>query len=387
MPPPNPPVESLYVHVPFCVSKCPYCAFYSTPLDPALPDRFVAALVRELELVADTLRPRTVFFGGGTPSILSVRQWETILGAMGRLNLLGAEEWTVECNPASLSPEKARLLRAGGVNRISLGVQSLDSQMLARLGRAHSRQAVFESFDLLRAAGFDNIGLDLIFAIPGQTLDLWRATLAEAVAMGPEHLSSYELTYEEDTRFFEQFQAGKTGAGEDLACAMYEELLTLAGAAGFEQYEVSNFARRAPGGAGEIPGRACRHNVNYWRGGSYHGLGPAAAGFVVGERSKNWSDTRRYCECLERGQRAVETAERLDPLRRAGEIAAFGLRMNAGWPLELFEARTGLSLQTHWAAEIRDLCARGHAVLEPDRFRLTPLGLRFADAAAEMFLR
>jgi len=383
----NPPVESLYIHVPFCVKKCGYCAFYSTPGEGALVDRYVAALVRELEVVAARAKPRTVFFGGGTPSLLSPRQWETIFGAMDRLNLGGALEWTVECNPATVTLEKARLLRQGGVNRISMGVQSLHPEMLARLGRAHSRQAVFDSFDTFRAAGFDNLGMDLIFAIPGQTLEIWRQTLAEALAMAPEHLSCYELTYEEDTPFFQQWQPGKAEPDEDLACAMYEALLSSAQVTGFAQYEVSNFARRTPGDSGEIPARACQHNVNYWRGGAYHGLGPSAAAYVDGARTKNWSDTWRYCECLECGQRAIETSERLEPLGRAGEIAAFGLRLTAGWPLTLFEARTGFDLRVHWRTEIDALCARGDAVLEPDRFKLTAQGLRFADLAAEMFLR
>jgi oxygen-independent coproporphyrinogen-3 oxidase len=216
---------------------------------------------------------------------------------------------------------------------------------------------------------------------------IWRETLAEVLAMGCEHLSCYELSYEEDTPFFEQFQAGKTEANDDLACAMYDELLATANAAGFAQYEISNFARRLPNESGEIPTRACQHNVNYWRGGSFHGLGPSAAAYVEGVRTKNWSDTLRYCECLERGERAVESSERLEPLRRAGEIAAFGLRMTAGWPLDAFLERTGFDLRDHWQAEIKDLCGRGNAVIEPNRFKLTAQGLRFADQAAEMFLR
>ncbi len=169
-------VSSLYVHVPFCAQKCAYCAFYSEPSTGDLINRYVAGLVREMEIVADDLRPKTIFFGGGTPSLLNLRQWEQILQAMERLNLLGAEEFTVECNPATVSADKAKLLRDFGVNRISMGVQSLDEALLDRLGRVHSREMVFKSFDLLRQAGFDNLNLDLMFAIPGQTLEVWRAT-------------------------------------------------------------------------------------------------------------------------------------------------------------------------------------------------------------------
>src|SRR2546430_5393082 len=186
-------ITSLYVHVPFCAHKCAYCAFYSEASNGQLINRYVAALVRELELVAGDLRPRTIFFGGGTPSLLNLRQWEQILQAMERLNLLGAAEWTVECNPATVSLEKAKLLRDYGVNRISMGVQSLDPALLERLGRIHSREMVFKSFDVLRQAGFDNVNIDLMFAIPGQTLETWQATLLEATALGSEHLSSYEV--------------------------------------------------------------------------------------------------------------------------------------------------------------------------------------------------
>src|ERR1041384_588836 len=195
----EPRIGSLYVHVPFCAQKCAYCAFYSEAASGTLINRYVAAVIRELELVAADLRPQTIFFGGGTPSLLNLRQWEQVLRALERLDLLGAAEWTVECNPATVSLDKARLLRSFGVNRISMGVQSLDEALLDRLGRIHKREMVFKSFDILRKAGFDNLNVDLMFAIPGQTLQIWRATLSEALAMGSEHLSSYEVIYEEDT--------------------------------------------------------------------------------------------------------------------------------------------------------------------------------------------
>src|SRR5271165_1095340 len=173
---PREPVGSLYVHVPFCARKCDYCAFYSEASGGELVNRYVHALVRELELVAADLRPQTVFFGGGTPSLLNLRQWREILEEMARLGLAGAVEWTVECNPATVSADKARLLREHGVNRISMGVQSLDEKLLERLGRVHTREMVFKSFDTLRAAGFENLNVDLMFAIPGQTMEVWRAT-------------------------------------------------------------------------------------------------------------------------------------------------------------------------------------------------------------------
>ena len=425
--------RSLYVHVPFCAQKCAYCAFYSEPSVDSLRNRYTDALIRELECVAADLRPQTIFFGGGTPSLLNLRQWERILRALERLNLLGAKEFTVECNPATVSSDKAKLLRAFGVNRVSLGIQSLDQRLLERLGRIHTREMVFKSVAVLRGAGFDNLNLDLMFAIPGQTMETWQKTLSDALAFGSEHLSCYEVIYEEDTPLFAQLQAGEFDADEDLACAMYEELIERATAAGFHQYEVANFARDSRGtgvlecwSAGEldlqcrrntptppnpralklsnsptptlhhsttpplqslIPAFACRHNVNYWRGGSYYGLGPSATSYVRGVRTKNWSNTQLYCEQLEQGKRAVESREELPPLARAGETAAFGLRMVAGWPFAEFRQTTGYDLRREWAAEMNQLSERGWGCVQPDGFQLTPQGLRFADAAAELFLR
>jgi len=459
------PVTSLYIHVPFCAHKCEYCAFYSEASSGELINRYVAALVRELEIVAPDLRPETIFFGGGTPSLLNLRQWEIILRAMDRLNLLGAREFTIESNPATVSDDKCRLLRDFGVNRVSMGVQSLDESLLDRLGRIHSRAMVFKSFDVLRHAGFDNVNVDLMFAIPTQTMEIWRDTLNEAMALQSEHLSSYEVIYEDDTPLFQQLQAGEIAEDEELACAMYEELIARATGAGFRQYEIANFARdvragadvpplpKKPGDDGEkearphpqeqslphyphpacghplslpqaresalsprgegehvsassqnpavsvdaaitrmvqgsrIPDLACRHNVNYWRGGSFYGLGPSATSYVRGVRTRNWANTPLYCEQLEKSRRAIESTEELPPLRRAGEIAAFGLRMNAGWPFEDFLRTTQFDLRQEWPEEMRQLAARGWGRIADDRFQLTHQGLRFADAAAEMFLR
>jgi oxygen-independent coproporphyrinogen-3 oxidase len=392
---PENPITSLYVHVPFCAQKCEYCAFFSEAAKGETVNRYVAALVREMELVASDLKPDTIFFGGGTPSLLNLQQWEKIFSAMERLGISGASEWTVECNPATVSLDKAKLLRERGVNRISMGVQSLDANLLDRLGRVHSREMVFKSFDILRAAGFENINVDLMFAIPGQTMQIWRDTLNEAMALGSEHLSSYEVIYEEDTPLFEQLQAGEFDVDEALACEMYDELLNVTGANGFQQYEIANFARNERVGETSknlrtqksIPAFACRHNVNYWRGGSYYGLGPSAAGYVRGLRTKNWANTTMYCEQLEKGKRAIESTEKLNPLSRAGELAAFGLRMNAGWPLAEFRSRTGFDLGVEWKTEIAQMVELGYAQFDEEKFHLTPRGLRYADWAAELFLR
>jgi oxygen-independent coproporphyrinogen-3 oxidase len=384
---------SLYVHVPFCAHKCEYCAFYShAPGD--LMQRYVDALLREARMLP-SFRPRTIFFGGGTPSLLTLKQWEQIGEAFRALGWShSAEEWSVECNPATVSLEKAQLFRSIGVNRVSMGVQSLDESLLERLGRIHSREQVFKSYDLLRRGGFDNINLDLMFGIPTQTMSTWQATLAETIALGPQHLSCYEVIYEQDTPLFDQLNAGEFDVDEDLACAMYDELVATATRAGFVQYEVANFARdhRSPPPLNEIPSFACRHNVNYWRGGFYYALGPSAAGYepsstALGIRTRNWSNTQMYCEIVEKGQRPFESREELTPLARAGEVAAFGLRMNAGWPFESFRRATGFDLRDQWRASMEKLAADGLASIDSERFRLNDRGLRLADLAAQEFLR
>lgn len=388
-------MTSLYVHVPFCAQKCHYCAFYSEASTGELINRYVEALCREMQTVVADLRPTTIFFGGGTPSILNLRQWERILQVMHDLGLCGAAEWSVECNPATVSLDKARLLRSGGVNRLSMGVQSLDDSLLERLGRVHNREMVFKSFETLRRAGFDNLNIDLMFAIPTQTLQAWEVTVTEALAMGSEHLSSYEIIFEEDTALFAQLQAGEIDIDDELACFMYEVLVEKAIGSGLVQYEIANFARdeggqkphNEPSPGSRVPSRACRHNVNYWRGGDFYGLGPSATSYVRGERTRNWANTQLYCEQIEKGRRATESSERLMPLARAGETAAFGLRMVRGWDFEEFVAVTGHDLRGEWLKDMRELQARGHGLLEPSGFRLSKEGLRFADSAAALFLR
>lgn len=393
----------LYVHVPFCARKCSYCAFYSESSDGELVNRYVAALIKEMEIVAASAKPRTIFFGGGTPSLLTIRQWESVFQAMQRLGLTGAEEWTIESNPATVSVDKARLWRSVGVNRVSMGVQSLDESLLERLGRIHSRGMVFKSFENLRTAGFENLNIDLMFGIPGQTMDTWRNTLREALALRSEHLSCYEVIYEEDTPLYDEYKNGGVEVGEDLICDMYEHLLEETARHGLDQYEVANFARRAKkidavetdigwsreglAGTWVEPGYACRHNINYWRGGAYHGLGPSAAGFIRGRRTRNISNTKMYCEQLENGRRAIEWSEALTPMRRAGEIAAFGLRMNSGWSFDEFAVVTGYDLREHWEKDLEELVRLGWARQTRDRFHLTQRGMRFADAAAQYLLR
>lgn len=383
----DPMLSSLYVHVPFCAKKCEYCAFYSEQAGKEWMERYVSALIQEIRARASCPSPpQTVFFGGGTPSLLPLSQWERIFEALTAAGWRSAGEFTVECNPATVSADKARLFRDGGVNRISLGVQSLDDALLGRLGRMHSKDMVFRSYEILREAGFDNVNLDLMFALPGQTLRIWESTLAEALEMKSEHLSCYEVIYEEDTPLFQQLQAGEIAVDEDLADDMYRLLLDLSAENGFEQYEIANFAKSSS--SGQLPLRACRHNVNYWTGGEYLGLGPAAASHVHGCRYQNWPDVRQYCEAVEAGKLPRDSdGERLEPLAKAAETAAFWLRMNRGIRFDEFQRRTGFDFEENWAKEQRTLIARGWGERLENCFRLTRQGLRFADAAGAELLR
>jgi len=403
-------VRHLYAHIPFCAAKCNYCAFYSEPAQRERVERFLAALQREIEKVAARLEPETIFFGGGTPSILTVAQFERLLTHLhacipnlkSRIEqsvaavsdrLASASdnaasvrdrrysdgfEWTIEMNPATVSSEKARLLRTFGVNRVSLGVQSFDNDLLARLGRVHTVTMAHESIATLCEAGFDNLNLDFIFAIPGQTPAQWEQTLRRAITIGPQHLSTYELTYEDDTPLFRRLQArGVVRLDEATATGMYERMLALTAEAGFRQYEISNIAR---------PGRECRHNLNAWRGGDYVGVGPSACGYVDGWRYRNVPDIDTYVARIERGEPPTDHIERLSPRARAGELAAFALRMNEGISATAFEQQTGFRLDQLWPDALRDLDGQKLVEWDGERLRLTPRGRLLADSVAEAFI-
>ena len=244
-----------------------------------------------------------------------------------------------------------------------MGVQSLDPRLLERLGRIHSRAMVFNSFDILRHAGFENVNLDLMLAIPGQTLEVWRQTLDEAMALGSEHLSAYEIIYEEDTPLYAQLRRANLTWTKTWRAPCTRNWSSAPRRPASRRYEIANFAR---------PSLACQHNLNYWRAGSFYGVGPSATSYVRGARTKNWSNTQLYCELIEAGRGAVESREELVPLARAGEAAAFGLRMVAGWPFDDFRRRTGQDLRGEWAADMSRLVEQGWGRLSPDRFQLHP---------------
>lgn len=335
--------------------------------------RFLDALLAEVDRqhAAFRLAPATLYFGGGTPTMLSLSELEYLLDGLHRhlaMRDLPGLECTFEVNPATVSAEKAALLRRLGVNRISMGVQSWDDGVLRTLGRAHSAQQARRTFATLRGAGFANINLDLMFAVPGQSLAQWRETLAETVALGPEHVSAYCLTYEEDTEFFDKLRAGSFAQDDDRDADMFEACLDALGAAGFAHYEISNYAR---------PGRESRHNMACWAGADYLGFGPSAFSTCGERRWQNVPDSAAYTERMLAGESAVSFEEYLPPATRRGEIAAFGLRTSLGLPAAALQ---------HRAAEVREFQELGLLQVAGDRVTLTRRGKLMADAVAEAFV-
>lgn len=372
-------IRHLYVHTPFCAKICPYCAFYVHQGGVAAQREFVAALREEWRRARDEfpLALETIYFGGGTPSILSAELFSELVAENGagqesdppKRDATAVSEFTLEVNPATVTPEKAAAWRAAGVNRISLGAQSFDAEMLKLLGRQHAPEDIAETCTLLREHGFENINIDLMFALPGQSEAKWEETLQAALACAPNHISAYALTYEEDTPFFERLQKGEWRQDEAREIAMFERTRDVLGAAGLIDYEISNFAR---------PGFESRHNLACWRGADYLGLGPSACSTVGGLRWRNVPDTRGYTEGISLGKSVRGELETLDAVTRAKERIMFGLRMREGVARAEFSSRE--------AERLKELAANGLAFEAEGRVRLTAQGKLVADSVAGMFV-
>ncbi len=365
------PLRHLYVHIPFCARICPYCAFYKERADPAQVGRFCDAIVAELTQQAERflLQPETIFFGGGTPTALTTTQLALLFDGFERtLDLSELAEWTLEANPGSVSERKARLLRERGVTRISLGVQSFHDGLLELLGREHSAAQAVASFELLRRTGFENLNIDLMFGLPGQTLGQWQETLRKAIALQPDHISAYCLTYEEDTDFFLRHARGEFRTDEEADAEFFETTGALLTDAGFSQYEISNFAR---------PGFESVHNRAYWSGKDYLGLGPSAVSTRGLRRWQNVCDYRAYADRILTGESPSTGDEVLTEEMKRAEAIALGLRTRTGVPNEFVEK---------WPDEIAEFVGLG--LMRPDGTRvvLTPSGRLLADSVAEAFL-
>jgi oxygen-independent coproporphyrinogen-3 oxidase len=365
------PIRHLYVHIPFCARICPYCAFYKDLLDRSQIQRFCEAVLRELErlVAAHRVFPSTIYFGGGTPTALSVAQLELLLrGFHERLAMSQLVEWTMEANPGSVSTRKAGVLKKLAVNRISLGVQSWEDDLLKLLGREHNARQAEESFWILRDAGFTNINVDLMFGLPGQTAEQWRSTLEKTISLQPEHISTYCLTYEEDTEFFVRQARGELRADPDLEAEFSEMTMSILEAAGYDHYEISNYAR---------PGFESVHNRAYWSGEDYLGIGPSAFSTIGLQRWQNVPDYREYIERILSSRSPIGSIEILTEEMKRAEKIALSLRTRRGVSAGLLAAKPN---------ETREFIAQGLLRQSNGNFVLTQKGKSLADSVAEAFI-
>jgi oxygen-independent coproporphyrinogen-3 oxidase len=366
-------VRHLYIHVPYCHRICPYCSFYKHTPGGTDHAAFVRSLLAELDhhLSGSTIAPHTIYLGGGTPTALSRTHLGQLLTGLGeRLDLAELEEWDIEANPATFGPAKAALMRDAGVTRISLGVQSWTPSTLETLGRDHSPAQAAGAFEVLKAEAFPSLNIDLMFSVPGQTEATWREDLQRTLALEPDHVSAYNLNYEEDTEFFDRHQAGELDSDPDRDASLFQASIDLLAAAGFEHYEISNHAR---------PGHRSRHNAAYWAGADYIGIGPGAFSTASGERWRNLPDTAGYIRAISEGafRKLVTEHETIDDDAFRKERIALGLRTTDG------VARRYLS-----GAEqtITPLLANGLVEWANDHLTLTAAGKGLADPiAAELF--
>jgi oxygen-independent coproporphyrinogen-3 oxidase len=364
-------IRHIYVHIPFCARICPYCAFYKDLMDRSQTQRFCEAMLCELEestSVFDVV-PKTIYFGGGTPTALSTSQLEFLLrGCHQRLDLSALVEWTVEANPGSVSARKAALLCKLGVNRISLGVQSWDNSLLKILGREHNAEQAEQSFHILREAGCSNINVDLMFGLPGQTVQQWQQILEKTVSLRPDHISAYCLTYEEDTEFFLRQSRGELKTNPDTDADFFDVGMSILEEAGYEHYEISNYAR---------PGFSSVHNRVYWSGEDYLGVGPSAFSTVGMRRWQNLADYRAYADRTLLGQSPVAATEHLTTEMKRAERIALSLRTQAGI--------STMELQ-QFARETDEFIMLGLLRESNGKFLLTQKGKSLADSVAAAFV-
>lgn len=361
----------LYIHVPFCDAKCRYCGFYSERLGDHAPGPLVSALITELDRYRAVPAVHTVYIGGGSPTCLPRELLGRIAEAV-RSRWPAPAEFTVECNPGQTNEQTLSMLRQYGVNRLSFGVQSFHPDELVMLGRRHSVEEAIGAIRMAQELGFDNVGLDLIFAIPGSTLASWRRCLQAAVELGVQHISAYSLSFEPGTPFEEAKRTGLLqSVDEDTDRAMYDLAIDFLASAGFAQYEISNFAQ---------PGYACLHNQGYWRNHPYIGIGPSAGAYWHGKRTTNLADIDQYIQRVEAGLDAWEQYEEPGPDERACETAVLNLRTREGVDLTAFRHTTGVDFQEVFATPLRRYEYHGLIEINDNRVHLTRKALAVADS-------
>ena len=380
---PSAVVNALYLHVPFCFHKCHYCDFYSiTRQTPERMGQFVDRLLAEAAIWRDRsplmLRPETVFFGGGTPSLLPVEEMARLLvGLHDVFDLSAVDEWTVEANPATVTKVYCRTLKAGGVDRLSFGAQSFRPADLAMLERHHEPGDISRSLAIARDAGFERLNVDMIFGIPDQTENDWAANLEQAIGLGTSHVSAYGLTYEPNTAMAVRKRLGQfLPVAENIELSMLRHARSRLAAAGLPAYEISNYAG---------PGQACRHNLAYWTGANYLGLGPSAASHVEGHRWRNRPHLGEWEQAIDADALPAIDVEQLESAERAGELAMLMLRLSDGIDFEHIFTRTGI-VPGRFEEVARRMVALGLVRSTANGVTLTDSGLPVADAVAAEFL-
>ncbi|MFZ5646675.1 MAG: radical SAM family heme chaperone HemW [Bacillota bacterium] len=363
----------LYIHVPFCIRKCRYCAFTSYPVNEGEVFNYIDALSREIGIRAGMLSPEerkvdTVYMGGGTPTCLPVKVLGTLFETVySHFDVSHDAEISVEANPGTVDGYKLAVLGEHGVNRISIGIQACQPELLHVLGRIHSFEEAVNSFNQARDRGFDNINVDLIFGIPGQSFEQWRECLNRVAGLMPDHISAYGLHLEEGTPLFESAEKGRVEpCPEDLEADMYKYLVDCLKSRGYVHYEISNFA---------LPGRLCRHNLRYWLNRDYLGLGPAAHSFMAGRRFSNEPLLRRYADKLSAGVLPECREEEMDLENEMSETVFLGLRLVEGLDRGEFRERFGKSVEEVYGAQIKHLAGLGLIEADERRIRLTEKGL------------
>ncbi|QDU07913.1 radical SAM family heme chaperone HemW [Gimesia aquarii] len=370
--------SSAYIHVPFCQHRCGYCDFTLVAQKDHLIDDYLAAMEQQLSGVGEDVELKTLFLGGGTPTHLSINQLQRLFNAIfSHFQLATDYEFSIEANPLNLTEEKIDFLKQAGVNRVSLGVQSFDSNILTFLERDHQPQQVFEIVQRLQSR-IENTSLDLIFAVPGQNLENWKTTLNHAIQLNIPHVSTYGLTIEKGTSFWSRQKAGIFDLPEEeLAGEMYEFSLKFLSSAGLKHYEISNFAR---------PGYECRHNEVYWTGYPYFGFGPGAASYLNGKREQNHRSVITWLRRIAAGESPISDQEELSPEDRAREAIIFGLRRRIGINVEKFAERYGYDLYDLSQSAIKKHVEAGFLEETKTHVRLTQAGCLLADTVVIDFL-
>lgn len=363
----------VYVHVPFCASRCAYCDFATAPFDEGAASRYGEALRRELDAAAPTIggaRADTLYLGGGTPTALGAERLRDVLTEVaGRFTVAAEAEVTCEANPESLTAGVLDVMAEGGVNRLSLGIQTFDDSALNILGRRHDAAQAEDAYWRARAQGLGNVSIDLMYGLPAQTLDGWQRDLERGLALKPDHVSLYGLTLEPHVKLYRE-RATYDFPDDDEQAAMYYEAIDTLAAAGFGQYETSNFAR---------PGRECRHNLKYWRDGEYVGFGPSAAGHWGGGRYRNPPELDGYYAAAATGRWPLADPEPSDPYREMRTAAVLGLRLTEGIDAAAFEERFGVNPKTYYEKELAAFVAAGLVTVDGDNVGLSRRGLFLAD--------